>query len=112
MIKKLLLKKEVKNMKNIVVTAIICSIIWISWLSYFAYKNRNTDPSVDTRFELNHVEVKGVVKAILKTKDSTILYIKDSFGIVKSYPINFLDSSCVDIGQDIKIIDVSIKEKK
>lgn len=99
-------------MKNIVVTAIICSIIWISWLSYFAYKNRNTDPSVDTRFELNHVEVKGVVKAILKTKDSTILYIKDSLGIVKSYPINFLDSICVDIGQDIKIIDVSIKEKK
>ena len=99
-------------MKNIVVTAIICSIIWISWLSYFAYKNRNTDPSVDTRFELNHVEVKGVVKAILKTKDSTILYIKDSLGIVKSYPINFLDSSCIDIGQDIKIIDVSIKEKK
>lgn len=99
-------------MKNIVVTAIICSIIWISWLSYFAYKNRNTDPSVDSRFELNHVEVKGVVKAILKTKDSTILYIKDSLGIVKSYPINFLDSICVDIGQDIKIIDVSIKEKK
>lgn len=99
-------------MKNIVVTAIICSVIWISWLSYFAYKNRNTDPSVDPRFELNHVEVKGVVKAILKTKDTTILYIKDSLGIVKSYPINFLDSSCVDIGQDIKIIDVSIKEKK
>ena len=99
-------------MKNIVVTAIICSIIWISWLSYFAYENRNAESSVDTRFELNHVEVKGVVKAILKTKDTTILYIKDSLGIVKSYPINFLDSSCVDIGQDIKIIDVSIKEKK
>ena len=99
-------------MKNIVVTAIICSIIWISWLSYFAYENRNAESSVDPRFELNHVEVKGVVKAILKTKDSTILYIKDSLGIVKSYPINFLDSSCVDIGQDIKIIDVSIKEKK
>ena len=99
-------------MKNIVVTAIICSVIWISWLSYFAYENRNTDSSADSKFELNHVEVKGVVKAILKTKDSTILYIKDSLGIVKSYPINFLDSSCVDIGQDIKIIDVSIKEKK
>ena len=99
-------------MKNIVVTAIICSVIWISWLSYFAYENRNAESSVDPRFELNHVEVKGVVKAILKTEDSTILYIKDSLGIVKSYPINFLDSSCVDIGQDIKIIDVSIKEKK
>ena len=99
-------------MKNIVVTAIICSVIWISWLSYFAYENRNVESSVDPRFELNHVEAKGVVKAILKTKDSTILYIKDSLGIVKSYPINFLDSSCVDIGQDIKIIDVSIKEKK
>ena len=99
-------------MKNIVVTAIICSVIWISWLSYFAYENRNAESSVDPRFELNHVEAKGVVKAILKTKDSTILYIKDSLGIVKSYPINFLDSSCVDIGQDIKIIDVSIKEKK
>ena len=99
-------------MKNIAVTAIICSVIWISWLSYFAYENRNAESSVDPRFELNHVEAKGVVKAILKTKDSTILYIKDSLGIVKSYPINFLDSSCVDIGQDIKIIDVSIKEKK
>ena len=99
-------------MKNIVVTAIICSVIWISWLSYFAYENRNADPFIDPRFELNHVEVKGVVKAILKTKDTTILYIKDSLGIVKSYPIDFLDSSCVDIGQDIKIIDVSIKEKK
>ena len=99
-------------MKNIVVTAIICSVIWISWLIYFAYENRNAESSVDPRFELNHVEVKGVVKAILKTKDTTILYIKDSLGIVKSYPINFLDSSCVDIGQDVKIIDVSIKEKK